>query len=62
MLKKFGYTNILMLLIGIAVLYYFVDFGQPSKYDIIIIVLFALTILIHTFRIILLIISHRKGR
>lgn len=62
MLKKFGYTNIMMLLIGAAILYFYVDFGQPSKYDIIIIVLFALTILIHIIRIVLLIISYRKER
>ncbi len=62
MLKKFGYTNLMMLLIGVAILYFYVDFGQPSKYDIIIIALFALTVLIHIFRIILLIISYRKER
>ena len=61
MLKKFGYTNIALLVFSVLILTLYVDFKNISAWDYVLIILFGLIILIHIIRIIILLIS-AKGR
>ena len=61
MLKKFGYTNIALLVFSVLILTLYVDFNHLSTWDYVLLVLFGLIILIHIIRIIILLISV-KGR
>lgn len=61
MLKKFGYTNIALLIFSVLILTLYVDFKNISAWDYVLIILFGLLILIHIIRIIILLIS-AKGR
>jgi uncharacterized protein YhhL (DUF1145 family) len=61
MLKKFGYTNIALLVFSVLILTLYVDFKNISAWDYVLIILFGLLILIHIIRIIILLIS-AKGR
>lgn len=62
MLKKFGYTNIALLIFSVLILMIYVDFNQLSAWDYVLIILFGLIILIHIIRIIILFISTKSRR
>jgi len=59
MLKKFGYTNIMVLILGLLIIVTFVDFNNLEVIDYVILSLFGTTVLIHLVRIGLLL---TKGR
>ena len=59
MLKKFGYTNVMMLIMMIVLIIAFVDFNHLTGIDYIILSLFGILVLIHFVRIGLFVI---KGR
>ncbi|HHY22555.1 MAG TPA: hypothetical protein GX525_11930 [Bacilli bacterium] len=62
MLKRFGYTNLMVLGIGIAVLLLYVDFQQPSKLDMVLMSLFGLTVVIHLLRLVMIIVTMKVGK
>lgn len=59
MIKKFGYTNVMVLALGILIIVTFVDFSNLKAIDYVILSLFGITVLIHLIRIVLLLM---KGR
>lgn len=59
MLKRFGYTNLMVLVIGLVIMYVYVDFENPSKLDFVMMLIFGLTILVYIIKLILLI--FKKG-
>jgi len=59
MLKRFGYTNLMVLVIGLVIMYVYVDFENPSKLDFVMMLIFGLTILVYIVKLILLI--FKKG-
>ncbi|KGA95795.1 hypothetical protein AJ85_07400 [Alkalihalobacillus alcalophilus ATCC 27647 = CGMCC 1.3604] len=52
MIKKFGYSNLIMLAIGIVIMYMIVDFKTPDFLDLTLMVVFGLTILLNFIRFI----------
>lgn len=60
MLEKFGYMNVLMLGIGLAVMVLFVDFQTPAVFDITLIGLFSLTLFVHAVRLFVLMTAERR--
>jgi len=53
MLKRFGYTNIALVLASTVIILTYVDFQNPSSFDYVLITLYGITILIHIIRLIL---------
>lgn len=53
MLKQFGYTNIALLIVGIAIILTYVDFQNPKIFDYVLLTLYGVTVLIHLARLIL---------
>lgn len=51
MLKKFGYTNIMVLIVGLLVIVTLIDFNHLEVIDYIILSLYGITVLIHLWRI-----------
>ena len=60
MLEKFGYMNLLMLGIGLAIMMLFVDFQTPAVFDLTLIGLFSLTIFVHAVRLFLLLTAEKR--
>ncbi len=54
MLKRFGFTNLMVIGMGTLIMIFIVDYQQPSWLDIFIIGAFSLTILIYLVKIALL--------
>lgn len=61
MLKRFGYTNLMMLAICTYFLYGTIDVEQPSIYNKLFYVLYGILLLIHFVRVILIIIKIKRG-
>lgn len=61
MLKRFGYTNMALLIIGLFILGRYVDFGNPGAFDYLLITLFGITIFIHVIRL-FIILKSKNGR
>lgn len=55
MLKKIGYTNIVLFVASSVIILAYVDFQNPSGFDYGLMVLYGITILIHILRIVLFI-------
>lgn len=53
-LKKFGYTNIALLVASTVIIRVYVDFQNPSALDYVLLVLYVVIILIHLIRLIIL--------
>ena len=53
-LKKFGYTNIALLVASTVIIQVYVDFRDPSALDYVLLVLYVVIILIHLIRLIIL--------
>lgn len=53
-LKKFGYTNIGLLVVSTVIIQIYVDFQELSVFDYVLLVLYAVIILIHLIRLIIL--------
>jgi hypothetical protein len=51
MLKKFGYTNLIMLVILSAIALFWMDWDKPGVFEIAFLSLFGLTVLAHIVRI-----------
>lgn len=62
MLKRFGYTNLMMLGIGMYALYAYVNFQQPKFFDVFIMFSVGLTVLIHIARIIMFVVIDRMKK
>lgn len=60
MLKKFGYTNIALLVMGVIIMFVYVDIKNPGIADYIIITLFTIVIIIHVIRVFLIFIIKRN--
>ena len=52
--KKFGYTNIALLVVSSVIIQIYVDFQELSLFDYVLLVLYAVVILIHLIRLIIL--------
>ena len=52
--KKFGYTNIALLVVSSVIIQIYVDFQELSLFDYVLLVLYAVIILIHLIRLIIL--------
>lgn len=59
MLKRFGYTNIMMLGIMGAVVYFLIDFSDLTLFSRVALGLIGLTILVHIARIVMFMIEKR---
>lgn len=53
LLKRFGYTNIALVLASTVIILTYVDFQNPSTIDYVLMTLYGITILIHIIRLIL---------
>ena len=62
MLERFGYTNLMVLAIGCAVLFFYVDFQYPSTLGKVLISLFGLTVMIHILRLMMIIVTKKAGK
>ena len=52
--KQFGYTNIVLLVVSSVIIQIYVDFQELSVFDYVLLVLYAVVILIHLIRLIIL--------
>ena len=52
--KKFGYTNIALLVVSSVIIQIYVDFQELSVFDYVLLALYAVIILIHLIRLIIL--------
>jgi len=59
LLKRFGYTNIALLIASTVIILAFVDFQNPSTLDYVLMALYGITILIHIIRLIMFTIKVR---
>lgn len=62
MLKKFGYSNIMVLAIGLVIMFVYVDFQTPSKLDVFMMLVFGLTILVYIFKLVLIMFKKGDGK
>lgn len=53
-LKKFGYINIGLLVVSTVIIQVYVDFQNLSAFDYVLLVLYAIVILIHLIRLVIL--------
>ena len=52
--KQFGYTNIVLLVVSSVIIQIYVDFQELSVFDYVLLVTYAVIILIHLIRLIIL--------
>jgi len=60
MLKRFGYTNIALLVASTVIILTYVDFKNLSTFDYVLLVLYGITLLIHIIRLLILFMSQKK--
>lgn len=60
LLKKIGYTNVVLFIASTIIVLAYVDFENPSVFDYGLIALYAITILIHIIRITLFILVKER--
>lgn len=61
MLKRFGYTNIALLIFGALIIGIYVDFDNLKTFDYLLMSLFGITIFIHIIRLVMIAMS-KDGR
>lgn len=60
MLKRFGYTNIALLIASTVIVLTYVEFQNPTTFDYVLLALYGITVLIHITRLILFMFSKER--